>query len=256
MPARQERQPGAADAGQEQTSQSSATGATPAAEGRGTNAPEAQRQIPISGEGSGAQQSQPRQRAEAAQGQGLTRQPRVSPPLSSWELGRLSPWDLMRLGPWELMRRMSDDFDQLFAGFPETGRAALAPQHSSYTGLGGRGAPSLTGGGTFVPQLDVIQRPNEIVVRADLPGLEPDDIDVTVEDGMLTISGERQAEQREERAGFVRTERSYGSFHRTIALPNAADEDKVAASFRNGVLEITIPVTTERERGKKVKVQG
>jgi HSP20 family protein len=107
----------------------------------------------------------------------------------------------------------------------------------------------------LVPHIEVQQRGNELVVKADLPGLRPEDINVAVDRGVLTISGERRQEEREEREGFIRSEISYGTFYRTIPLPDGADEERVAATFRNGVLEITIPVS-EREAGRKVQVQS
>jgi HSP20 family protein len=107
----------------------------------------------------------------------------------------------------------------------------------------------------LVPRIEVEQRGGDLVVRADLPGLKAEDINVTVDRGMLTISGERRQENREEREGFIRSEVSYGTFYRTIPLPEGADENRVEATFRNGVLEITIPLS-EREQGRKVQVQS
>jgi HSP20 family protein len=107
----------------------------------------------------------------------------------------------------------------------------------------------------LVPQIDVIQRPDAVVVRADLPGMNADDIDVSIEDGRLVISGERREERREEGEGFVRSEISYGTFYRTIPLPDGADENNISAVFRNGVLEVVVPVS-EQETGRRVKVQS
>jgi len=127
----------------------------------------------------------------------------------------------MPAGPWELMRRMSEEMGQLFESLGGT-RAGLAP----------------------LPQ----------AVRADLPGLTPEDINVTVDQGALTISGERRQENREEREGFIRSELSYGAFFRTIPLPESADEKRVNAVFRNGVLEITVPVS-DQQQGRRVTVE-
>jgi HSP20 family protein len=101
----------------------------------------------------------------------------------------------------------------------------------------------------------VQQRRGELVVRADMPGLQPEDINVTVDHGVLTISGERREEHRDERDGFVRSEVTYGTFFRTIPLPEGADENRLSATFRNGVLEIRIPVS-DREQGRRVRVQS
>jgi HSP20 family protein len=132
--------------------------------------------------------------------------------------------------PWELMRRMSEEMNQLFES------------------LGGSGAG-------LAPHIEIQQRPGEVVLRADLPGLRPEDINVTVDNGALTISGERREQHREEREDFIRSELSYGTFFRTIPLPEGADENRVSAILRNGVLEITVPVS-DREQGRRVKVQS
>lgn len=169
------------------------------------------------------------------------------------EPGRaLSRWPAALLAgspasPWELMRRMSEEMDQLFESL---GGRRATPAGRQRGGMElGTAAPLL------VPHIEVQQRGNELVVKADLPGLRPEDINVAVDRGVLTISGERRQEEREEREGFIRSEISYGTFYRTIPLPDGADEGRVAATFRNGVLEITIPVS-EREAGRKVQVQS
>ena len=86
-------------------------------------------------------------------------------------------------------------------------------------------------------------------VRAELPGVSQDDIDLTIEDGMLTLSGEKRSERKDEN-GY--SERSYGRFERRIALPSNIDEDKCQADFKNGVLTITIPRAAEKARGRRI----
>jgi HSP20 family protein len=162
----------------------------------------------------------------------------------------LTRWPSLLAGspasPWELMRRMSEEMNQLFESL---GGARTAPARQPGSSEFGMAAPML------VPHIEVEQRGNDLVVRVDLPGLQAEDITISVDRGMLTISGERRQENREEREGFIRSEISYGTFYRTIPLPEGADENRVAATFRNGVLEITIPVS-EREQGRKVQVQS
>jgi HSP20 family protein len=159
---------------------------------------------------------------------------------------------LMRPGippsPWELMGRMSEELSQLFDSI---GGAGTAPVRGRAAGAEG----VTTTPAILVPQIDVIQRPDAVVVRADLPGMNADDIEVSIEDGRLVISGERREERREEGEGFVRSEISYGTFYRTIPLPDGADENNIAAVFRNGVLEVVVPVS-ERDTGRRVKVQA
>jgi HSP20 family protein len=159
---------------------------------------------------------------------------------------------LMRPGipasPWELMGRMSEELSQLFDSI---GGAGTAPVRGRSAGAEAAAiAPAI-----LVPQIDVLRRPDAVVVRADLPGMNADDIEVTVEDGRLAISGERREERREENEGFVRSEISYGTFYRTIPLPDGADENNIAAVFRNGVLEVTVPVS-QQDTGRRVRVQA
>jgi HSP20 family protein len=172
---------------------------------------------------------------------------------SRTEPGRaLSRWPAALLAgspasPWELMRRMSEEMDQLFESL---GGRRATPAGRQRGGMElGTAAPLL------VPHIEVQQRGNELVVKADLPGLRPEDVNVAVDRGVLTISGERRQEEREEREGFIRSEVSYGTFYRTIPLPDGADEERVAATFRNGVLEVTIPVS-ERQQGRRVQVKS
>ena len=141
---------------------------------------------------------------------------------------------------------MSEEMNQLFESL---GAGRNAPARQPGSSEFGIAAPLL------VPNIEVEQRGGDLVVRADLPGLKADEINVSVDRGRLTVSGERRQENREEREGFIRSEMSYGTFYRTIPLPEGADENRVAATFRNGVLEITIPVS-EREQGRKVQVQS
>ncbi len=148
--------------------------------------------------------------------------------------------------PWELVRRMSEEMNQLFESFGGTGAgpAGMVPDRRQTAGT----APLL------VPRTEVIQKPDALLVLVDMPGLAPDEIEVTVENGLLTISGERRQENREEGEGFIRSELTYGTFFRTIQLPDGADEDNVEAIVRNGVLEIRIPIQ-QREQGRRVNVQ-
>jgi HSP20 family protein len=93
----------------------------------------------------------------------------------------------------------------------------------------------------FWPQIDVTETDKEIKVSAEIPGVEPKDIDVSVEDGMLTIKGEKKYEREEKEKGQYRMERSYGSFERAIELPAEVDESKAKAEFKKGVLRLTLP---------------
>jgi HSP20 family protein len=94
---------------------------------------------------------------------------------------------------------------------------------------------------TWAPRVDVTQHKDELVIRVDLPGVEKNEVKVNVGEDAITIHGERHRAQEEERDGVYRTERNYGAFHRSIALPAGTITDQAKASFNNGVLEIRIP---------------
>lgn len=154
--------------------------------------------------------------------------------------------------PWELMRNMSEEIDRLLEGL--TGLRTTP--FGLTTPRGTRGVSDLRAlSPAWAPAVEVIEKPNALLLRADLPGLKPDEVHVNVEDGLLTISGERKQEHKEEREGYMRSERSYGAFYRAFALPESADDQKIAANFKNGVLEITVPVSV-RERGRAIKIES
>ena len=93
----------------------------------------------------------------------------------------------------------------------------------------------------WTPAVDIREEDDRFVIHADVPGVDPKDIDVTMENGVLTIKGERKTESEEEREGYKRVERSRGAFYRRFSLPDTADSDKINAKSKNGVLEIVIP---------------
>jgi HSP20 family protein len=99
----------------------------------------------------------------------------------------------------------------------------------------------------WVPAVDLVEGDDELVLRADLPGLERDDVEVEINDGVLTVSGERKVQNEEKADGFHRVERAYGSFSRSVRLPKGAEADAVTAEFDKGVLEVRIPKPEERK---------
>ena len=105
--------------------------------------------------------------------------------------------------------------------------------------------------GDFAPKLDVSETDKQITVSAELPGLEPDDIDVTIDHDMLVISGEKHAEKEEKDKHYYHVERSYGSFYRSVPLSSEVDEDKIDASFKRGVLKVSLPKTREAQDSRK-----
>ena len=106
----------------------------------------------------------------------------------------------------------------------------------------------------FTPVIDLYEKDNEYVVEAELPGLKQNEINVSMEDDILTISGERKREKEVKRENFYRSERSYGKFVRRIALPQDADKEKVKASYKDGVLKVSIP-KSEEAKPKKIDVK-
>src|SRR6266508_6041406 len=95
--------------------------------------------------------------------------------------------------------------------------------------------------GAWIPAIDIRETADGYVVETDLPGIDPKDVDITVEDNTLTIKGERRVERETEGEGFHRSERRYGSFVRSITLPATAKQDEIEASFDRGVLRLSIP---------------
>ncbi|UCG77672.1 MAG: Hsp20/alpha crystallin family protein [Nitrospirota bacterium] len=106
------------------------------------------------------------------------------------------------------------------------------------------------------PSIDIYETDKELVVKADLPGLEKDDIQVDITADLLTISGEKKKEEKVEKEDYYRYERSFGSFRRRFELPSHVDTEKVTASFKNGVLELKIPRSKEAEKKhKKITIE-
>lgn len=104
---------------------------------------------------------------------------------------------------------------------------------------------------SWSPAVDVYDSKDDIIVKADIPGLEKEDIDVTVEDNTVTIRGEKKNEQEARTEEFVRSERFYGSFYRALQLPAHVDAGKAKASYKNGTLELTLP---KREEAKPKQI--
>jgi HSP20 family protein len=144
-----------------------------------------------------------------------------------------SLWD-----PFSMMNSFRSEMDRLFDNFG----FGLAPSFGSASSF------------DWAPSTEVFKRDNNLVVRADLPGMKKEDVDINIEQNAVTIRGERKSEHEENKEGLYRSERSYGSFFRSIPLPEGTDSEKAKAKFDNGVLEITMPVTEQKSKGKKVDI--
>ena len=108
----------------------------------------------------------------------------------------------------------------------------------------------------WAPAVDVLQRDGDLVVRAELPGVRPQDVEITVQDRVLTISGERREEHEEQRSGYYLRERKRGSFSRSMTLPEGVDEDRVRARYENGVLEVTIEGAAAVREPRRIQVEA
>jgi HSP20 family protein len=106
----------------------------------------------------------------------------------------------------------------------------------------------------FSPAIDIYEEENDVVVKAELPGMKKEDLDISLSEDAITIAGEKKSEHKTERKGFYRHESSYGSFCRTMALPVDVQTDKVKADFKDGILEIRLPKTEEAKK-KEVKIK-
>jgi len=147
----------------------------------------------------------------------------------------------MALVRWEPVRELSslqNEMNRLFTTFFDTPTS------------GNGDAPVRR----WIPAMDLVETDEHFVLKADLPGLGEGDVSIEVEDNVLTVSGERKAEHEDKREGYVRVERSYGAFRRSLTLPEGIDPEAVTASFDNGVLEVRIPKPEER-KPRRVAIQ-
>lgn len=143
----------------------------------------------------------------------------------------ITPGDFFRMGPLSLMRHMNEEMARFFGDVP---------------GNGGQSSQM-----TWMPAIDVQQRDGRMVVSAELPGMQPGDVNIEVADDALVIQGERRDDRDQDRGGFHVTERRYGRFYRAVPLPEGAKTDAVSARFNNGILEIDVPVDQQRQSSRR-----
>jgi len=146
-----------------------------------------------------------------------------------------NPSEMLSMNPFSLMRRFSEEMDRAFSDWPR---------------FGGEGNVG------WSPAIEVSEREGKLMIHADLPGLNKDDVKIEVADDHLILQGERKREHSEQGKGFQRSERSYGTFYRSIPLPDGADLDQTRAQFNNGVLEVTIPVPEQQPRRRQIPVEA
>ncbi len=134
--------------------------------------------------------------------------------------------------PWSLLNQLQRELGQINESDREAGSVATAD---------------------WAPAVDIKEEESGFVLHADIPGVKPEDIDVSMEDGVMTIKGEKESETKTEKDGYKRVERTSGSFYRRFSLPDTADAEAISAQSKHGVLEISIP-KREAVKPKKISV--
>ena len=146
---------------------------------------------------------------------------------------------LTQYDPWNRLAQMHKDLDRLF----DTRGLSRDEDQSSVVTC------------DWIPAVDIKEEQDRFLLHADIPGVDPKDIEITMEKGVITIKGERQSESKTEREGYSRIERARGTFYRRFSLPDSADPEKISARGANGVLEIVIP-KHERIQPRKISVES
>ena len=177
-----------------------------------------------------------KQNQGSQQGQAMTRrsQEQASSRSSGYLIPYLTPADIFRMNPFSMMRRMSEELDRFWGESNEPGS-----RERSWT-----------------PAVELMQREGNIVVRAELPGLKPEDVKLEITDDAIVLEGERKEEREENKGALHVTERRYGRFYRTIPLPEGAKTDDARAKFENGVLEVTVPTEEPKSKRREISIEG
>ncbi len=152
----------------------------------------------------------------------------------AWELTTWKP--VRELASFREFDRMSREIDRFWDSFLE-GRLRSPLEENEW-----------------LPSLDIAETKNELVVKAEVPGVDPKNIDISLSEGVLTIIGEKKQEKEEKEADYRLVERSYGAFTRSVQLPKEVQSDKLSASYKDGILKITLPKSEEAKR-KEIKIK-
>jgi HSP20 family protein len=185
-----------------------------------------------SGQTSAQRSGEMQARGQGQRGGGMTRRGAYAPSMFA-----LSPSAVLSMSPFELMRRFTDELDRAFGGL------GIAR---------GFGAGEIK---MWTPSVEVFQQDNNLVVRAELPGMDPGDVRIEITDDGLVVEGERRREHEERLEGGYRSEIEYGRFYRLIPLPEGANVDQAQARLNNGVLEVMIPMAEERRQRRSIPVE-
>lgn len=149
---------------------------------------------------------------------------------------------LVRYEPYSLLDRLTREFNRAGWLDPHTGGEAEDDNSDVVVSH-------------WRPAVDIKEEADRFVISADLPGVDPKDIDITMENGVLTLKGERSSETKEDREGYKRVERARGTFYRRFSLPETADAERIEARSKDGVLEIVLP-KQEKVQPRRITVQG
>jgi HSP20 family protein len=153
-------------------------------------------------------------------------------------MGALTRWDPFRWDPFKELEEIGERFNRMFGRLParrDTGRETMTVAD-------------------WIPSVDITEDDNEYLIKAEVPEVEKKDVKVTVQDGVLTIQGERKQEKEEKGRRFHRVERSYGTFVRSFTLPEDATDSEIKAEFKNGMLSVHVP-KSEKARPKAIEVK-
>ena len=143
-------------------------------------------------------------------------------------------------GFWDPLSEMNRMFDDVFGGLMR--RPGVQQRAQQIT--------------EWAPAIDVTTKDGDLLVRAELPGVKQEDVDITFHNGVLTISGERKAEEQREGSGYYVRERRYGSFRRSMSLPQGTDESSISARFQDGVLEVRVAGAAAVQEPKRIQIEG
>jgi HSP20 family protein len=162
--------------------------------------------------------------------------------------------------PWKRvgkeMRRVSLSPFGRRSGFYDAHSEVNRLLDEMFGGLGRRPAGRRTQAtAEWAPSVDVLQKEGDLVVRAEMPGVKPEDVEVAVHNGVLTISGERKVDEEEERAGYYVRELRHGSFRRSMLLPEGVEEEKIHARYQDGILEVTLEGAAAAREPRSVQIE-
>jgi len=165
----------------------------------------------------------------------VVKHPKKEAPGLSRALGFETPFfrgNLFTVNPFALMRQLTEEMDRFFGQTPPVG----------------------VEGAAWIPPIEVKEKEGKLFVTAELPGVKKEDVKVHIDGDTLVVEGERKQEKEEKREGYYHSERSYGTFYRSIPLPEGAKPDLTSAQFINGVLEVTVPIPEAKVKRQEIPI--